>query len=76
MENTQTKILSEISTLTRLIEDNYSELQKYLDERRNTLPQVGLNKGELDVKALKNYRDSLKNLIEKYDKKSIKNPEI
>ena len=70
MESKQRTILSDISNLTRLIEDKYPELQKYLDETRNTLPQTNFDDGALDFEALKNHRDSLKSLIENYDKKA------
>ncbi|WAC00999.1 hypothetical protein N7U66_12475 [Lacinutrix neustonica] len=67
MKKTQQDILTEISTLRRTIEENYPELQKYLDETRETLPQGGIG-GEIDVDSLKNHRDSLKSLIDKYKK--------
>ena len=68
MKKTQQAILTEISTLRRTIEENYPELQKYLDETRETLPQGSIG-GEIDVESLKNHRDSLKTLIEKYKEK-------
>lgn len=70
MDKIKTDILSEISTLTRIIEDQYPELQKYLDEGRITLPQGGLDSGKMDSKTLENYRDSLKELIQRYNKQS------
>lgn len=69
METLKKNILSEIASLTRTIEANYPELQKYLDERRNTLHQGNINSGELNNEELSTYRDSLKNLIEKYNNK-------
>ncbi|MDH7913741.1 hypothetical protein [Winogradskyella sp. SYSU M77433] len=65
MDNTQ-KILTEISTVTRDIEDNYPELQKYLDETRSTLPEGANDSAKLDEEDLKNYLDQLKEMIEKY----------
>ncbi|KJD36730.1 hypothetical protein PW52_03570 [Tamlana sedimentorum] len=67
MKTANSEILTEIATLTRTIEDNYPELQKYLDESRSTLPKGNFNKGELDTEELENYRNSLKNLISKYN---------
>lgn len=61
-------ILTEITRLTNEIENKYPELQKYLDETRATLPQGDFNDSELDVASLENYRDSLKEMIEKYEK--------
>lgn len=69
MEIDKSKILSEISNLTRIIEEEYPELQKYLDESRSTLPQGSLDSSISNV-AMENYRDSLKLLIEPYDKKT------
>ena len=68
MEKVKTDILSEISTLTRVIEQDFPELLKYLDETRSTLPQ-GEEGSTIDMKSLENYRDSLKELIQRYDKK-------
>ncbi len=67
MEAQKKDILTEISTLTRTIEDEYPELQKYLDESRGTLPQ-GEVSATLDQKELKDYRNTLKKLIEGYKK--------
>ncbi|MBU3820622.1 hypothetical protein KO566_01005 [Flavobacteriaceae bacterium XHP0103] len=69
METLKKNILGEIASLTRTIEDKYPELQKYLDERRNTLDQGNTNSGELNNEELSTYRDSLKDLIEKYNNK-------
>ena len=70
MAHVKTDILSEISTLIRVIEDQHPELQKYLHESRSTLPQGNLNKGKMDDESLKEYRDYLKGLIQKHAKKS------
>lgn len=67
MEKVKTDILSEISTLTRIIQSEYPELQKYLDESRSTLPQGDMDNA-LDMQSLQDYRDSLKELIQRYDK--------
>lgn len=68
MKKEQRDILTEISTLSRAIEEDYPELQKYLKETRETLPQGAVEEG-MDVESLKNHRDSLKSLIEKYKEK-------
>ncbi len=65
---TSQKILSEITTLTREIEEDYPELQKYLGETRSTLPQGDNSNPQLDLESLENYRDELQNLIKKYKK--------
>lgn len=71
METKEAKIINEISKLTRDIENKYPELQKYLDEGRSTLPK-GDPKGALHIKALEDYRDSLKELIQRYNNKQDK----
>lgn len=62
------KLLSEITQITRDIEDNYPELQKYLDENPMTLPDENDPNAEMDNDALKEYLDSLKELVKKYKK--------
>ncbi|MCB4807269.1 hypothetical protein LG651_03330 [Tamlana sp. 62-3] len=69
MKTANSEILTEIASLTRTIEDDYPELQKYLDESRSTLPKGNFDKGELDAEELENYRNSLKNLIESFKNK-------
>lgn len=64
--NKSQKILTEISTVTRDIEDNYPELQKYLDETRSTLPSGSNNSATLDEEDLKNYLNQLKEMRDKY----------
>lgn len=66
MEKIKTDILSEISSLTRVIEDQYPELQKYLDETRNTLPQGSFESDTIKKEDLEEHRDSLKELIQHY----------
>ncbi|WP_299098181.1 hypothetical protein [uncultured Winogradskyella sp.] len=60
------KILTEISTVTRDIEDNYPELQKHLDETRSTLPQGSNNSASINDTDLKNYLNELKTIRDKY----------
>jgi hypothetical protein len=62
------KILSEISRLTRYIEENYPELTKYLEENPLTISGNSSGKGDMDDKALGDYLNSLKSLIETYKK--------
>ena len=63
-----TAILTEISTVTRDIEENYPELQKYLGETRSTLPKSDNSDGSLNKEDLENYLNELKEMIEKYKK--------
>lgn len=64
-------ILSEIMQVTRDIEENYPELEKYLDERPMTLPDVNDPEAKVDNEALEKYLSSLKAMVKKY-KKSTK----
>lgn len=60
-------LLTEISQITRDIEDNYPELRKYLDETPLTLSDDHHNvETEMDDRALKEYLESLKELMKKY----------
>lgn len=61
-------VLTEISQITRDIEENYPELQKYLDETPITLSEGSSQNADLDDKTLKEYRDSLKEMVRKYKK--------
>ncbi len=66
MENSS-NILSEISKVTLDIQNNYPELQKYLDETRSTLPKpYESNTPKDDLKA---YLNSLKALLRNYKDK-------
>ncbi|WP_157364163.1 hypothetical protein [Winogradskyella endarachnes] len=60
------KILTEISAVTRDIEDNYPELQKHLDETRSTLPQGSNDSANLDTADLENYLNELISIRDKY----------
>lgn len=62
------QLLTEITQTTRDIEDNYPELQKYLDENPMTLPDETNGDVEMDDEALKEYLESLKELIRNYKK--------
>ena len=59
-------ILTEISQISRDIEENYPELQKYLDETPPTLSGDDHESGTMDEKSLKNYLESLKSIVKKY----------
>ncbi|MBF8149032.1 hypothetical protein ITJ86_03935 [Winogradskyella sp. F6397] len=67
MKNTD--ILAEISSVTRDIEDNYPELQKYLSETRSTLPNGSNNEASLDKNDLEKYLNELKEIRDKYKEK-------
>lgn len=60
------KILTEISQISREIEEKYPELQKYLDETPQTLSDRENKSGTMDEKALKDYLESLKEIVKKY----------
>lgn len=58
------QLLAEISKITRDIQENFPELQKYLDETRSTLPPSNTN--ESMQQELKDYLDGLKDMVNKY----------
>ncbi len=60
------KILTEISQISREIEEKYPELQKYLEETPQTLSDEENKVGTMDEKALKDYLESLKSIVKKY----------
>ena len=60
------KILADISQISREIEENYPELQKYLDELPMTLSDEENKVGSMDEKALNNYLESLQQIVKKY----------
>ncbi|MBU2921618.1 hypothetical protein KO504_09725 [Winogradskyella psychrotolerans] len=66
MMNISQKLLTELSTVTRDIEDNYPELQKHLDETRSTLPQGANGTASINEEDLKNYLNELKEIRDKY----------
>jgi hypothetical protein len=61
-------ILAEITQVTRDIKDNFPELQKYLDENPMTLPLGDTANVEVDNEAFREYLNSLKELVSKYQK--------
>lgn len=60
------RLLADITQVTRDIEEHYPELQKYLDENPLTLPDGDTKEVEMDNDALREYLDSLRELIRKY----------
>jgi len=60
------KILTEISQISREIEEKYPELQKYLEEIPETLSDENNEVGKMDEKTLKDYLESLKSIVKKY----------
>ncbi|WP_195806599.1 hypothetical protein [Winogradskyella helgolandensis] len=65
MEESQ-KILTKISIVTRDIEENYPELQKYLSETRSTLPHGSNEMDNIDTSDLENYLNELKEIRDRY----------
>ena len=62
-------LLTKISVKTREIEEDYPELQKYLDEQRITLPKDN-NETHIDKQSLEDYLNSLQSLIDNYEKEN------
>lgn len=60
------KTLTEISEISREIEEKYPELQKYLEETPQTLSDEDNKVGKMDEKALTDYLESLKEIVKKY----------
>ncbi len=60
------KVLTEISQISREIEEKYPELQKYLDETPMTLSDENNKVGKMDEKALTDYLESLRSIVNKY----------
>ncbi|PKQ45778.1 hypothetical protein [Confluentibacter flavum] len=67
MDATIQKLLTKISERVRSIEENYPELQKYLDETRITLPQSN-DDSQIDKKDLEDYLNSLDSMVDEYKK--------
>lgn len=60
------KILTEISQISREIEEKYPELQKYLEEIPETLSNENNEVGQMDEKTMKDYLETLKSIVKKY----------
>nr|WP_321221321.1 hypothetical protein [uncultured Psychroserpens sp.] len=69
MKNSTRTILTEISVVTRDIEENYPELQKYLSETQSTLPKGDNQEAEINEEELKSYLQELKKMISEYKTK-------
>ncbi len=68
--NREQELLTEISTITRQIEERAPELLKYLDETPMTIPDV--NNPEVENKNLEEYLESLKEIMKKYEEEEEK----
>lgn len=73
MDATIQKLLSKISELVRVIEEDYPELQKYLDETRTTVPKSNED-SEINKKDLEDYLNSLTSMIDEYKNAHKKTP--
>ncbi|WP_411766151.1 hypothetical protein [Winogradskyella sp. A3E31] len=62
------EILTEISSLTRKIENEYPELYKHLDENPTTLAKT--SSPTVDTKSLENYLQTLRDMVDRYKKES------
>lgn len=60
--DTEKKLNQEIVELTMKIRNKFPELIKYLDELTVSIP----DSGQLDIKIIEDYRDTLKTLVEKH----------
>ncbi|MFD1062602.1 hypothetical protein ACFQ1Q_05030 [Winogradskyella litorisediminis] len=67
MEKQHKQLLTEISVLTREIEEKYPELLKYLNETRSTLPKEPNSDSGLSFEDLENYKQQLQTMIAKYN---------
>jgi len=63
----QKELFKEITELTSKIQSQYPELTKYLEEMPNTIPNHLSN--DEGLKPLIKYKESLKTIIENYEKR-------
>lgn len=61
---TEAELNNDILEITMLIRDKHPELSKYLNEMPITIPEV--NKPEITLKILSDYKNSLIQLLDKY----------
>ena len=61
---TERELNNDILKITLTIQEKFPELSKYIAEMPVTIPNI--NNPEINIKNLKNYYDSLDNLLEKY----------
>lgn len=73
MDTTIQKLLAKISELVRVIEEDYPELQKYLDETRTTLSKGDKDSG-INKKDLEDYLNSLTSMVDEYKNTHKKTP--
>lgn len=66
MNDKTRQILTEISTVTRDIEENFPELQKYLNETQSTLPNGDNQGAEINEGELSSYLEELKKMVSEY----------
>jgi len=59
-------MLTEITDLTNMIETDYPELYKYLDEDPMTIPAI--KNPNMGKKVMQEYLDELKQLVKQYSK--------
>lgn len=59
-------ILTEIADLTNMIERDYPEVYRYLDENPMTIPDI--EKPNMGRKVMQEYLDDLKQLVKQYSK--------
>ncbi|WP_111308720.1 hypothetical protein [Confluentibacter sediminis] len=71
MDEITQKLLTKISDRVREIEEDYPELQKYLDETRITLPKNN-HDSKIHKKDLEDYLNSLNSLIDNYEEEHKK----
>ena len=62
-------ILTQISSVTRDIEENYPELQKYLSETQSTLPKGDNQSATINDQELNSYLEELKKMVSEYKDK-------
>ena len=62
---TEKELNAKIMAISQQIREKYPELVKYLDEMTITIPDE--KKPEMNIKALKEYYDSLTSMLKKYE---------
>ena len=68
---TEAELNNDILEFTMLIRDKHPELSKYLNEMPITIPEV--NKPEITLKILSDYKNSLIQLLDKYVENHVYN---
>ena len=62
---TEAILIEKIISITNLIKEKHPELMPFIDEMPVTIPNE--NNPQLNLKALKEYHDSLNDLLKKYE---------